>query len=235
MDEAREETGEYRNRRTSRPEEQRHFNEVFNMTRKERSVLLTAAQKTIHHGKAFKGLSVQRRKELIAQTSRCFRCLAAGHQSIDCRNARQCGVDGCISNRHSSYLHEHHPTQRKNTARPANFDQKHNHSVRANSQIYDPNPDPEQWRHVPGGINPAGLSTRGMLASELSKCKLWLEGPDFLPAQEYTWPEKLLKTMPEDDQLLEKRLENLTHLADQAKKTTNFADRVDPTCFSSCS
>ena len=95
--------------------------------------------------------------------------------------------------------------------------------------------DPEQCRHVPGGINPADLPTRGMLASELSKSKLWLEGPDCLQAQECTWPEKLPKTTPENDELLEKRLENLTHLTDQANETTNFADRLDPTRFSSYS
>ena len=74
-----------------------------------------------------------------------------------------------------------------------------------------------------------------MLASKLSKSKLWLEGPDFLQAQEYTWPEKLPKTMPEDDKFLEKRLKNLTHLMDQANETTNFADRLDPTHFTSYS
>ena len=45
------------------------------------------------------------------QTGRCFRCLAAGHQSRDCPNTRRCGVDGCESNRHSSYLHEREQTQ----------------------------------------------------------------------------------------------------------------------------
>ena len=102
------------------------------------------------------------------------------------------------------------------------------------SEIHDIT-DPEQWRHVPERINPADLPTRGMLACELSKSKLWLEDPDFLQAQEYTWPEKLPKTTPENDKLLEKRLENLTHLTDQANETTNFADRLDPTRFSSYS
>ena len=118
MDEAREETGKYGNRRTNRPEEQRRFKEVFNTTRKGKKCIVCIVDScTEDHPpwvcKAFKGLSVQRKKELIAQTGRCFRCLAAGHQNRDCHNARQCRVDGCISNRHSRYLHEHDPTRRQ--------------------------------------------------------------------------------------------------------------------------
>ena len=52
--------------------------------------------------KAFKELSVQKRKELIGNTNHCYHCLAAGHHSKECPNAKQCGVDGCLS----SYLHE---------------------------------------------------------------------------------------------------------------------------------
>ena len=89
MDEAREETGEYGNRKTNRPEVQRCFNKGFNMTRKGRKCIVKSC--TEDHPpwvcKAFKGLSVQRRKELIAQTGQCFHCLAAGHQSRDCHNA----------------------------------------------------------------------------------------------------------------------------------------------------
>ena len=56
--------------------------------------------------KAFKGLPVQQRKELISNAGRCYRCLAAGHQSRDCPNARRCGVEECQSTNHSSYLHD---------------------------------------------------------------------------------------------------------------------------------
>ena len=63
---------------------------------------------------AFKRLPVQKRKELISKSSRCYRCLAAGHHSEYCRKARQFGVDGCQSNTHSSYLQES-TTQNGNT------------------------------------------------------------------------------------------------------------------------
>lgn len=59
--------------------------------------------------RAFKELPVQKRKELIGNTGRCYRCLAAGHHSRDCPNAKRCGVDGCLSTSHSRYLHENTP------------------------------------------------------------------------------------------------------------------------------
>jgi len=56
--------------------------------------------------KAFKELPVQKRKELIEAANRCYRCLATGHHSKECLNAKQWGVDGCLSTNHSGYLHE---------------------------------------------------------------------------------------------------------------------------------
>lgn len=46
----------------------------------------------------------------------------------------------------------------------------------------------QQWRHVPGKVNPADLPTRGLSASNLTTCKTWWEGPDFLQAPELSWP-----------------------------------------------
>ena len=65
--------------------------------------------------KAFKELPVLKRKELIGSAKRCYRCLAAGHHSKECPNTKRCGVDGCLSTHHSSYLHEntsHHLADR---------------------------------------------------------------------------------------------------------------------------
>ena len=56
--------------------------------------------------KAFKELPVLKRRKLISSTGRCYRCLAAGHQSKECPNAKRCGVSRCKSTSHSSYLHD---------------------------------------------------------------------------------------------------------------------------------
>ncbi|XP_044170817.1 uncharacterized protein LOC122955031 [Acropora millepora] len=39
---------------------------------------------------------------------------------------------------------------------------------------------PEQWRHVPGTVNPADLPTRGLSAVALAESEVWMEGPAFL-------------------------------------------------------
>ena len=56
--------------------------------------------------KAFKELPVLKRRKLISSTGRCYRYLAAGDHSKKCPNAKRCGVNGCTSTSHSSYLHD---------------------------------------------------------------------------------------------------------------------------------
>ena len=46
----------------------------------------------------------------------------------------------------------------------------------------------EQWRHVPGALNPADDCSRGLAASELATDCRWLRGPDFLRKDEENWP-----------------------------------------------
>ena len=51
-----------------------------------------------------------------------------------------------------------------------------------------PTTSPEQWRHVPGMVNPADLSTRGLSAVALAESEVWMEGPAFLKEDQPSWP-----------------------------------------------
>ena len=67
--------------------------------------------------KAFKDLSVLKRKELITKSGRCYCCLAAGFRSKDCTRERQCGVGRCLSKGHSSFLHVSPPKDKDSAER----------------------------------------------------------------------------------------------------------------------
>ena len=51
------------------------------------------------------------------------------------------------------------------------------------------NSDVSQWRFVTGSVNPADMITRGVTASELLKCSIWLRGPQFL-TNSMPWPKQ---------------------------------------------
>ena len=103
MDEALEETGEFNKRR-----QDKRFNRGFNTMGSRRKCIVDKC--TIDHPpwvcSKFKELSVTQRKELIAKTGRCFRCLAAGHRSKNCPRSKKCGIYGCESSGHSNFLHD---------------------------------------------------------------------------------------------------------------------------------
>ncbi len=90
--------------------------------------------------------------------------------------------------------------------------------------------DPDQWRHVPGELNPADLPTRGMSATELAESKLWIEGPEFLRTDESTWPEKLPSGTATPDHAKERRVE--AH-ASSSKDRPADESFLNPTNFSS--
>lgn len=46
----------------------------------------------------------------------------------------------------------------------------------------------EEWSHVPGSLNPADWSTRGMKIRELMEKEQWFNGPNFLYEEEENWP-----------------------------------------------
>ena len=56
---------------------------------------------------------------------------------------------------------------------------------------------PEQWRHIPGKLNPSDKATRGLSADEFVKDTTWLYGPSFLYEDQSKWPEQHYD-VPED-------------------------------------
>ena len=53
--------------------------------------------------------------------------------------------------------------------------------------------NPEQWRYIPNGLNPADILSRGMTAADLENCERWWKGPEFLRKPEEAWPTKVIK------------------------------------------
>ena len=64
---------------------------------------------------------------------------------------------------------------------------------------------PEQWRFVPGRLNPADDCTRGLRASGMTSDCRWIAGPAFLYETEELWPtEDFTGLIPEGDAELKK-------------------------------
>ena len=61
------------------------------------------------------------------------------------------------------------------------------------------NTEPNQWRYVPTGVNPADMLSRGMHALDLAKCDSWWRGPLFLQESEDTWPKNKVFDTPLGD------------------------------------
>ena len=51
--------------------------------------------------------------------------------------------------------------------------------------------NPQQWRYVPGPLNPADLPTRSLSGKDLLNNRTWLEGPQFLKQHPDSWPETI--------------------------------------------
>ena len=101
MDEAKEEA-------SSDDKEKKKKYREFNTGKKPRGCIVEECQ--VDHPpwvcQMFKSLPVASRKELIAKSGRCFRCLASGHHSRNCTRKIPCGIDDCKSITHSRYLHD---------------------------------------------------------------------------------------------------------------------------------
>ena len=47
---------------------------------------------------------------------------------------------------------------------------------------------PNQWRHIPGSLNPADCASRGLYPSALAEYHMWWDGPEWLSGSETDWP-----------------------------------------------
>ena len=105
MDEAKEEASKD-SKAGTKPEIKKN-NRCFNTNKKPRKCFCKECQ--ADHlplvCQMLKSLPVAARKELIAKSGRCLRCLASGHHSRNCPRKMPCGIDDCKSITHSRYLH----------------------------------------------------------------------------------------------------------------------------------
>ncbi|GFT83809.1 integrase catalytic domain-containing protein [Trichonephila clavipes] len=79
----------------------------------------------------------------------------------------------------------------------------------------------DNWRHVPGEVNPADLATRCCYWSDLLKSKGW-KGPGWLYSDEESWPCFEVSETP-DEAFLERCKTVVTNLA--TGNEVRFGDR----------
>ena len=58
---------------------------------------------------------------------------------------------------------------------------------------------PQQWRHIPGEMNPADDLSRGVMACHLLASHRWFNGPGFLSMPEEMWPSQITLSAPDRD------------------------------------
>lgn len=61
------------------------------------------------------------------------------------------------------------------------------------------NSRPEEWRHVPGTLNPADDASRGINPAKLTPDHRWLQGPEFLWQPESLWPNVRIEEIPDEN------------------------------------
>lgn len=59
--------------------------------------------------------------------------------------------------------------------------------------------NPNQWRHVPGSLNPADDCSRGVPLTDLTTDSRWFQGPDFLKQSEKDWPVSPRVQLPDEN------------------------------------
>ena len=81
--------------------------------------------------------------------------------------------------------------------------------------------NPDQWRHIPGEMNPADLPTRGLSATDLCCGKSWMEGPEFLTNERKSWPERLPNRTPCDATVKQEEKKVQAHTTTELKDANN--------------
>lgn len=81
-----------------------------------------------------------------------------------------------------------------------------------------------QWKYIPTKLNPADHASRGLDASELTKKKEWLEGPEFLKQSEEIWPSEGVKAPAR----MEKADDTMSEDLDETHIHATMINKEDP-------
>ncbi|XP_055957902.1 uncharacterized protein LOC130013202 [Patella vulgata] len=84
---------------------------------------------------------------------------------------------------------------------------KYIHDVKARHQVFVANrlavihdgSNVNQWRFVPGKLNPADLASRGSCVENIANNSMWLCGPEFLKLSINDWPENIVPLNNDED------------------------------------
>ena len=91
--------------------------------------------------------------------------------------------------------------------------------------------DKKDWGHCAGLCNPAELGSRGALASELIKSRIWWQGPHWLLMEREHWPTELLLDSTSD--VTEEKKKSSVALTIAEDRPTGISKVIDINTFSS--
>ena len=91
--------------------------------------------------------------------------------------------------------------------------------------------DKKDWGHCAGLCNPADLGSRGALASELIKSRIWWQGPLWLLMEREHWPTELLLDSTSD--VTEEKKKSSVALTIAQDRPTGISKIIDINIFSS--
>ena len=66
--------------------------------------------------------------------------------------------------------------------------------------------DVDQWRHIPGDINPADVLSRGVADPMVLQNGRWFHGTEFLEKDEEHWPNSTVTSLADDDSEIKRKM-----------------------------